>query len=99
MSINPLEKYRELDPKLVEQYQNLVGLAYSDGALPAKFKLLIALAIDVAEGALEGAVVLGKRALAAGASKDEILEALRIAYQIGGTKALFCSAQLVKVIF
>ncbi|XHH09911.1 MAG: carboxymuconolactone decarboxylase family protein [Candidatus Bathyarchaeia archaeon] len=99
MSANPLDKYKELDPKLVEQYQNLAGLTYSEGALSAKFKLLIAMSIDVAEGALEGAIILGKRAQNAGATKEEILEALRIAYQIGGTKALFCSAQLVKTLF
>ncbi len=99
MSANPLDAYKELDPKLIEQYQNLAGLAYAEGALSLKFKLLIAMSIDVAEGALEGAIILGKRAQKAGASKEEILEALRIAYQIGGTKAIFCSAQLIKILF
>jgi alkylhydroperoxidase/carboxymuconolactone decarboxylase family protein YurZ len=99
MSVNPLDAYKEFDPKIVEQYQNLAGLAYSEGALSVKFKLLIALAIDVENGALEGAIILGKRALKAGASKEEILEALQIAYQIGGAKAIFTAAQLIKTLF
>lgn len=99
MSVNPLDFYKELDPKLVEQYQNLASLAYSQGALSAKFKLLIAMAIDVENGALEGAIILGKRAQNAGATKEEILEALRIAYQIGGAGAIFTAAQLVKALF
>lgn len=99
MSENPLDAYREFDPKIIEQYQNLAKLAYSEGALSAKFKLLIAMAIDVENGALEGAVILGKRAQKAGATKEEIVEALRVAYQIGGTRAIFTAAQLIKALF
>ena len=64
-----------------------------------KFKLLIALAIDVEAGSLEGAMVLGKRAQKIGATKEEIMETLRIAYQIGGNAVLFTSAQLLKTLF
>lgn len=99
MSGNPLEFYREFDPKIIEQYENLAKLAYSEGALPAKFKLLMAMAIDVESGALEGAIILGKRAQKAGATKEEIVEALRVAFQIGGTRAIFTSAQLLKALF
>ena len=41
MSSNPLDAYKELDPKLIEQYEKLQGLALS-----AKFKLLIAMAMS-----------------------------------------------------
>lgn len=58
MSSNPLDAYREFDPKLIEHYERLAGLTYSEGALPAKFKLLIAMAIDVEHGALQGAIAL-----------------------------------------
>jgi alkylhydroperoxidase/carboxymuconolactone decarboxylase family protein YurZ len=99
MSGNPLEVYREFDPKIIEQYENLSKLAYGEGALSAKFKLLIAMAIDVENGSLEGAIILGKRAQKAGATKEEIIETLRIAYQIGGTRAVFTSAQLIRALF
>lgn len=99
MSSNPLDGYKENDPKLIEQYENLSRLTYSEGALSAKHKLLIALAIDVENGALQGAIAIGKRAQMMGATKEEILETLRIAYQIGGNQALFTSAQLLKALF
>jgi len=99
MSSNPLDAYKEYDPKLIEQYEKLQGLTYSEGALPTKFKLLIALAIDVEHGAMQGAIAIGHRALKMGATKEEIIEALRIAYQIGGNKALFTSAQVMQVLF
>ena len=99
MSGNPLEVYREIDPKIIEQYENLAKLAYSEGALPAKFKLLIAMAIDAENGAPEGAIILGKRAQKAGATKEEIIETLRVAYQIGGAGAIFTSAQVLKALF
>jgi alkylhydroperoxidase/carboxymuconolactone decarboxylase family protein YurZ len=99
MSSNPLDAYKEFDPKLIEQYEKLQGLTYAEGALSVKFKLLIALAIDVENGALQGAIAIGDRALKMGATKEEILEALRITYQIGGNKALFTSAQVLQGLF
>ncbi len=99
MSSNPLDKYSEFDPKLIEHYEKLQNLSYSEGALSAKFKLLIAFAIDAENGAVQGAIALGSRALKMGATKEELLEALRIAYQIGGNKALFTSAQVLQAIF
>jgi len=89
VSQNPLESYKEFDPEVVECYKSLQNLSYGDGTLKPKFKLLIALAIDVENGAIQGAVALGRRAIALGASREEIVEALRVAYQIGGNRALF----------
>ena len=39
-------------------------------------------------GALQGAIAIGHRALKMGATKEEIIKALRISYQIGGNRAL-----------
>jgi alkylhydroperoxidase/carboxymuconolactone decarboxylase family protein YurZ len=99
MSSNPLDAYREFDPKLIEHYEKLQSLSYSEGALSAKFKLLIALAIDVEHGSVHGANAIGFRALKMGATKEEIIETLRIAYQIGGNRALFTSAQVLQTLF
>ena len=99
MSLNPLDSYREFDPKLIEQYEKLQGLTYAEGALSVKFKLLIALAIDVEHGALQGAIAIGHRALKMGATKEEIIETLRISYQIGGNRALFTSTQVLQALF
>lgn len=99
MASNPLDLYKEFDPELIEHYEKLQNLSYSEGALSAKFKLLIALAIDVEHGSVHGANVIGRRALRMGATKEEIIETLRIAYQIGGNRALFTSAQVLQTLF
>ena len=46
------------------------------------------MAIDVDHGALQGTIALGKRAISAGAIKEETIETLRVAYHIEGTGAL-----------
>jgi hypothetical protein len=57
------------------------------------------LAINVENGALEGANILGKRVQKMGSTKEEIIETLRVTCQIGGTHGFFTSAQLAKALF
>ncbi len=99
MSQNPLDAYRQFDPETIECYRNLQNLTYGEGALKPKVKFLIALAIDVEHGAVQGAIALGRQAIAVGASKEEVVEAMRVAYQIGGNRALFTSAQVLQTLF
>jgi alkylhydroperoxidase/carboxymuconolactone decarboxylase family protein YurZ len=99
MSRNPLDVYKEFDPETIECYRNLEKATYAEGALSLKFKLLIAMAIDAEHGTVQGATALGMRAVKAGATKEEIVEALRVAYQIGGNRALFTSALVLQNLF
>jgi len=99
MSADPLDVYRDFDPKLIESWKNLQDLTFSEGVLPVKFKLLIAMAIDVELGTIQGATALGRRAIKLGATKEEIIEALRVAYHIGGNRALFTSALVMQSLF
>ena len=99
MSGNPLDSYKKIDPELIKFFENLQDLAFSEGELPQKFKFLIAMTIDVDHGALQGAIALGKRAISAGATKEEIIETLRVAYHIGGTGALYTSAMTLQNLF
>jgi alkylhydroperoxidase/carboxymuconolactone decarboxylase family protein YurZ len=99
LSSDPLDSYKEFDPKIIDCYKTLQNLTYSEGALSPKVKLLIAMAIDVEHGAVQGAIAIGKRALKLGATKDEIIEALRVSYQIGGNRALFTSAVVLQNLF
>jgi len=69
----------ELDPPLIKQIQQLTSFAMNDGALPKKMKLLIALALDAAHGAVQGVKSLALQAKNAGASKEEILESIHVA--------------------
>ena len=99
MSGNPLDIYKEIDPKVIDCWKSLEALTFSEGALSPKFKLLIAMSIDVEHGAMQGAIALGKRAMKLGATKEEIVEALRVAYQIGGNRAIFTSALVLQTLF
>ncbi len=99
MSGNPVENYVKSDPKLVEYWMNLQGLVFSEGVLSVKVKYLLATAIDVTLGSVEGATVLAQRAVKSGASKEEITEALRIAYSIGGNQAFFTAASVLQSLF
>ena len=45
------------------------------------------MSIDVEHGVLQGAMALARRAIVLGATKEEIVEALRVAYNVGGNRA------------
>ncbi len=66
---------------------------YSDGALPKKVKYLIAVAFDAAHGAIPGVHHLAQQAINAGATKEEIAEALRLAYHFSGIGAIYIGSQ------
>ena len=68
MSGNPLDSYRKIDPEVIKAFEGIQELALSEGKLPQKIKFLIAMAIDADHGALQGAIALGKRAIALGAN-------------------------------
>lgn len=99
MSGSPLDILIEFDPKVLESWKNMQELTFSEGALSAKTKVLMAMAIDAGNGALQGAIAIGKRAIKMGATKDEIVEALRVAYSIGGNEALFTSSLVLQALF
>jgi alkylhydroperoxidase/carboxymuconolactone decarboxylase family protein YurZ len=99
MSGSPLDIFKDFDPKVLENWKNTQDLTFADGALSGKTKLLMAMAIDAGHGAMQGAVAIGRRAIKKGATKEEIVEALRVAYSIGGNEALFTSALVLQALF
>ena len=99
MSENPLATLERLDPELLRLVEDTRHLALGDGALPRKFKLLIALALDAADGAVEGVKSLAQAAMKAGATKEEIAEALRVAQYISGVGSVYTAARALKELF
>jgi alkylhydroperoxidase/carboxymuconolactone decarboxylase family protein YurZ len=71
---------------------------FSSGRAKPKTKLIVAVAIDVKLVSVEGATALGRRALKAGATKEEIVEAMKVAYNIGGNSSLFTLAAVLKAL-
>lgn len=96
MSESPLDILGKAAPELLAEVERDRGQAFSDGALPKKTKYLIALALDAQHGAIHGVTSLGKAALAAGATKEEILEAVRVAYFVAGVGCVYTAARGLK---
>jgi alkylhydroperoxidase/carboxymuconolactone decarboxylase family protein YurZ len=99
MAENPLKIFEKLDPELLKLVDNTRGQTLNDGALPRRIKLLIAMALDASEGAVEGVKSLTEEALKAGATKEEIMEALRVAGYICGVGCVYTAARAFKDMF
>ncbi len=96
MNEHPLAALQKLDPEMMSHLQTEDQLIYADGALPKKFKLLIAMAFDAAHGAEGGVRALANSALREGATKEQIAEALRVAYHLGGVGVLYIASRALK---
>jgi alkylhydroperoxidase/carboxymuconolactone decarboxylase family protein YurZ len=99
MAEHPLKIFEKIDPELLKLVQNTNAFALTDGALPKKFKLLIAMALDAAHGTVEGVKALTEQAMKAGATKEEIMEALRVAQYISGVGCVYTAARAFKELF
>ena len=96
---NPLDVINEADAALAEQMSNVRDLAFQEGELSKKHKILIALAIDTVEHSEGGIRSLAQQALAAGATQAEIMETLRIAYHICGVGCMYAAAHGLQGVF
>ena len=96
MSEDPLKVFEEFDPELLKLVRQTSQLALADGALPRKVKLLIAMALDAAHGAVGGVQALARMAMDAGATKQEIAEALRVAQYVSGAGSVYTAAHALQ---
>jgi alkylhydroperoxidase/carboxymuconolactone decarboxylase family protein YurZ len=96
MSEDPLKIIETLDPELLRLVEETSELALADGALPKKFKYLIALALDASLGAVQGVRALAQEATRAGATKKEIMETLRVAHYVSGVGSVYTAAQALR---
>ena len=99
MPDNPLATIQNLDPELARRLREFEEYSFSDGALPRKIKLLMAMAFDAAHGAVGGVRSLAAQALKAGASKEEITETLHVAFLLGGVGSVYIGSQGLKELF
>ncbi len=96
MPDHPLSTMRKLDPEFMKYLEDTDALVFADGALPRRIKLLIAMAFDAAEGAQGGVRALAEQAMKAGATKEEIAEALRVAFHLSGVGCLYTASFALK---
>ncbi len=99
MAENPLEVIQKLDPELFKNVEASRTLVLADGVLPKKVKLLIAMALDASHGTIEGTRALAQQAMKAGASKEEVMETLRVAQHVSGVGCVFTAAHAFKDLF
>jgi alkylhydroperoxidase/carboxymuconolactone decarboxylase family protein YurZ len=99
MSEHPLKILERLDPELLKLIGQTNELALADGALPRKVKLLIAMALDAADGATEGVKALAALAMQAGATQQEVMEALRVAQYVSGVGSVYTAARAFREVF
>ncbi len=92
MSKHPLDVIGANDGELLDEIKRARDLALTDGVLSAKQKLLIALALDAAHGSTSGVRSLAQRALERGATRAEIMEALRVVNYICGVGGIYTAA-------
>ena len=99
MAEHPLKVFEKLDPELLTLVRNTNKFALADGALPRKFKFLIAMALDASHGAVRGVRSLAEQAMKAGAKKEEIAETVRVVQYITGVGGVYTAADALKEIF
>lgn len=100
MAKSPLEVLGTNDKELMAQIGATGALAFAEGgALEPKVKYLIAMALDAAHGAPGGVTSLAGQALKAGATREEIMEAMRVVYHICGIGSMFAAAQGLEPVF
>ena len=83
-----IQELQQRDPKFVESYLSQREYVLKDGAIPAKYKILMTMIVDALLSHPDGVATIANRARGAGASEAEIQEAVEVAYLFGGTPAL-----------
>jgi alkylhydroperoxidase/carboxymuconolactone decarboxylase family protein YurZ len=99
MAEHPLKILEKIDPELLKLVRETNSFALAEGALPRKFKLLIAMALDASHGAARGVRSLAEQAMKAGATKEEIVETIRVAQYISGVGSVYTAADALRELF
>lgn len=91
-----LQELSGTNPESVNAFMNLLGTNYADGALDTKTKELISVGI-AAYNRCEYCIVFHVyKALEAGATREQIMEAAMIAVAFGGGPSMAYSVTLLK---
>jgi alkylhydroperoxidase/carboxymuconolactone decarboxylase family protein YurZ len=83
-----MRKLQHTNPEFADMYLAQSNKIMKDGAIPAKYKILMTMIVDAIMAHPEGCSAIASHARAVGASEAEINEAIEVAYLFGGTPAL-----------
>ena len=87
------ELIQKSDPELYSEITTMYDLVMRPGAIDMKTKLLILLAVDAYAGS-SGVKPISEVAKKNGASQEEILESIRIAYSVGANRILHTASSV-----
>ena len=99
MPEHPLKILEKVDPEFLKRVGDANAFALAEGALPRKIKFLMAMALDAAHGTVDGTRALAEQAMKAGATREEILETIRVAQYISGVGSVYVAARALKELF
>src|SRR5947207_12184214 len=91
-----IQTLRQRAPEFADGYLAQREKILADGAIPAKYKILMTMIVDALLSHPDGVTTIANRARAAGASEAEITEAVEVAYLFGGTPALVTATNAFK---
>jgi alkylhydroperoxidase/carboxymuconolactone decarboxylase family protein YurZ len=91
--VNELKKH---DAEFYKNIAQLYDTALAPGALEAKTKMLIILALDAYAGLAQGVKSVAEQARSMGITDEEMKEALRLAYLVAGNPVLSLSNTIYK---
>ena len=91
-----MEVIKAADPEFFNLLEGTRGSAFAEGGIPLKYKLLMAMALDAANGAVGGVRVLAMQAMQEGATKKEVMQAVKIAQYIFGVGSVYTVANALE---
>jgi len=89
-------KLKDQVPDFMAAEFGVIGAAYKDGALSGKVKRLMSMAIALGVGCTNCILAQTDNALKAGATKEEILEAIQVVTSMRGTTGIAESLRVIK---
>ena len=83
-----VKKFSRALPDLIASQRSVIDTVYLDGALSAKIKRLMSLALALGASCTNCILAQTDQAMAAGATREEILETLSVAVSMRGTTGI-----------
>lgn len=99
MAHHPLAEVEKLDADYIRGIYEKDGALLDEGAMPARYKLLIAMALDANNGDKAGVRVLTERAMKAGLTREELTEAIKVIHHVVGVGKVFTISEALEGMF
>lgn len=94
----PMQALLKHDPEMAEIYRQCDEIVLRDGALSAKHKMLIVMCIGAVRMCSECVAQSMKAALNLGATREEILEAIKVAFISGGAQTIQAAKKALETV-